>query len=466
MMLKAIPQVKGNYKINAWVFYVLGIMVMVPFHFYINSLDFWMYKLQSNEPRPQPQPKNYIPPSYRTHLFTPVIWDKPSAESEVIRITEAQWTGRNSNETTPPKERSPIQINFTSGVFITFKLSLLAALLICSVWSKRLPAPEKRIQWSLLALSVMFSINTVAMQINCTKMVAWYFAGMLVFASLMNFATGMAVASLYELLSGFSPTHYGFMQSGQNVCAIISSTLQVCLLSMRLRPDIHGCVYFVCGTFILIATTVYFFHIVRNSKCFTYTISQSEGEKKKRPRGEVTAPLSKLIWKIKWYYATFLFVNGTSHVVYPGLAVLVVPVNMDTGSAVWKHVYFVPVITFLSYGLFNLAGREITRIIKTPNNGLVLFVFAVMRIVLVPLLIFCNALPRRHLPVLFNDVEFICFLGVLAFSEGILINLTIVAMPTILDKKEREAVMVLIPFVTTVTTTLASIFNVLINNII
>lgn len=155
----------------------------------------------------------------------------------------------------------------------------------------------------------------------------------------VSVCTGMAIASLYELISKFPPSYYASIQSGHNVCGILSAFLQVCLLSARLPPNQHAAIYFACGTTILIATTVYYCYTINNSQYFIYKIGQNESQTQAKVHLAVPSPRTpvyELLLKIKWYYATLVFIDWTTNIVYPGLVVLVVPFDRDSGNHDWK----------------------------------------------------------------------------------------------------------------------------------
>lgn len=53
-----------------------------------------------------------------------------------------------------------------------------------------------------------------------------------------------------------------------------------------------------------------------------------------------------------------------------------------------------------------------------------------MRIAFVPILMFCNAQPRHHLPVIFDkDYAYVIFIILFAFTNGYLINLCVLHIP-------------------------------------
>ncbi|XP_050501615.1 equilibrative nucleoside transporter 1-like isoform X2 [Diabrotica virgifera virgifera] len=482
--MKALADISDSYIINSKVFYLLGIMVVVPIHFYLNSMDFWMFKFKPPPPGPNhppgpPPPRGRITPStqvfnyfnkelttkhpeikynsedttssFRAHedLIYHVLNNDNSYQAktpakELLQIYPIQLQGSViiNSTTTSPDQRTPFQANFVVAFSINFKVVLLGSLLFCTMWPKKLPPPERRLKLCLTALCILFSVVTLLTQIDTEK----------------GF-TGLALASLYELITKFPCSYYASLQSGNNICGILSAVLQIILLSFRLRPNENGAIQFSVGCFILIFTTIYYFVVFKNSKYFIYRIDTNHEDQ----RNLSTAEWMQIIPKTKWFYATIIFVEGTTHIVYPGLAALVVTPLRGT---LWRDVYFVPVVTYLGYQVCCLIGRESARIVKTPKTGLILFILSAIRIVFVPLLIFCNAQPRKHLPVLFGNTTYIILLSIFAFSEGILINTTIVAIPKKLKQDEKVAAMIMVPLISTITLTMATGLNIFLTNII
>ncbi|XP_072382057.1 equilibrative nucleoside transporter 1-like [Diabrotica undecimpunctata] len=497
--MRTLADLNDSYIINSKVFYLLGIMVVVPINFYLNSMDFWMFKFKPppgpNHPPGPPHPRDRITSttldfnSFNKELTTkdPEIKynseDTPSTfwkhEDLIYHILnnssyQVKTPAKKllqidpkhiqkyiiiNSTTNSPDKRTPFQANFVAAFSINFKVVVLGSLLFCTMWPKKLPPPERRLKLCLTALCILFSIVTLLTQINCEEEQTLFFVGSMIFATFLNCFTGLALASLYELITKFPSSYYASLQSGNNICGIVSAVLQIILLSFRLRPNETGAIQFSVGCLILIFTTIYYFVVFKNSKYFIYRIGTNHEDQ----RNLSSARWMQMLPKTKWFYATIIFVEGTTHIVYPGLAALVVTPLRGT---LWRDVYFVPVITYLGYQVCCLVGRETARIVKTPKTGLVLFVLSAIRIVFVPLLIFCNAQPRKHLPVLFGNTTYIILLSFFAFSEGILINTTIVAIPKKLKQDEKVAAMIMVPIISSITLTMASALNGFLTNII
>lgn len=64
---------------------------------------------------------------------------------------------------------------------------------------------------------------------------------------------------------------------------------------------------------------------------------------------------------------------------------------------------------------------------------------SVARSVFIPVLMFCNAQPRHHLPVyIHNDIYYILITIVFAITNGYLCNLTFILVPIVVDSQEKE----------------------------
>lgn len=65
-----------------------------------------------------------------------------------------------------------------------------------------------------------------------------------------------------------------------------------------------------------------------------------------------------------------------------------------------------------------------------PRKGYVQVLLNILRIVFIPLLMFCNAQPRHHLSVIFDkDYYYFPILLLFAISNGYLANLSVICAP-------------------------------------
>ncbi len=140
-----------------------------------------------------------------------------------------------------------------------------------------------------------------------------------------------------------------------------------------------------------------------------------------------------------WPHAiSAMMVFWVSLALFPPVTVLVVPQNPD--SSEWTGKYFLPITCFLLFNLSDFLGRFTGRFCPIPlkRKFLLLFV-SFSRIILIPLIMLCNASPRSHLPVLFkSEVYYILFMALLGFSNGYVIINAMINGPKFVSEEYRE----------------------------
>ncbi|KAJ8917737.1 hypothetical protein NQ315_005187 [Exocentrus adspersus] len=285
----------------------------------------------------------------------------------------------------------------------------------------------------------------------------------MVLAVLLNVCSAVTMISLFELVTKFPLGYYGTILSGQAICGIFSAIVQICILSMRVPSLFSGLIYFSVGSIIIFSTTIFYLITKKKSKYFIYRISQYEGSSTNPVESRCfldTTKLKAALQRTKWFLGAMVFVQGSTAMVHPGLTALIVSVDRDSGLGdEWNEVYFVPVITFLGFNLFDFLGREMARKIKRPRQACVILVLASVRLILVPFLMLCNAQPRKHMPVVFDDNFYILIICTFGLTQGYLVNLCIISVPRVARKEELEFVTILLPLSAILSMTLCSAFN-------
>ncbi|KAJ8949602.1 hypothetical protein NQ314_008173, partial [Rhamnusium bicolor] len=246
------------------------------------------------------------------------------------------------------KERTPLQASFTSSFSITCQVSMLGFLVVTALFSKRLP-PHQREFWE------HFFLFQEA-----------FFAITIVLAVLLNVSSAVTMISLFELVTKFPLGYFAAVLSGQALCGIFSSLVQILTLSINSRnPTTSAFIFFGVGSLIILLTTVFYLITKRKSKYFIYRIGQYEGTSRDGTQEKWTVNLFKMktaLQRTKWYLGSIVFVKGSSAMIHPGLAALVVSEDKDSGLGnAWNEIYFVPVITFLCFHSSDFIGREVAR---------------------------------------------------------------------------------------------------------
>ncbi|XP_018565559.1 equilibrative nucleoside transporter 1 [Anoplophora glabripennis] len=451
--MNKVTEVRDSYFVTYGVFYSMGVLTFVPYFFCILATDYWMFKFRDPSRGGPVQPDRPTPPPIPPDDF----------EDFAFLVDGAEDSGR-------ARDRTQLQASFTSSFSITYQVSLLGFLVVTALFRKKLPPPSKRIKAALFSMLVLFLIHTAFTKINTDSFQEAFFAIAMILAVLLNLSSAIIMVSLFELVINFPIGYYGTILSGQAICGVVSAIVQICVQSIRLHYLTSALIYFMVGSVIILATTIFYLITKQKSKYFIYRIGQYEDTTQHPVDKKFSFNMDKLkgaLQSTKWFLGAMVFVQGSTAMVHPGLAALIVSVERDSGGGdQWNEIYFVPVVTFLGFHACDLIGREVARKIQRPRNAFVILALASLRLVLVPLLMLCNAQPRRHMPVMFGDNQYMIFIYMFALSQGYLVNLCIISVPRVAKKEELEFVTVLLPLFSVLSVAICSTFNLVIISLI
>ncbi|XP_007484051.1 equilibrative nucleoside transporter 1 isoform X1 [Monodelphis domestica] len=169
------------------------------------------------------------------------------------------------------------------------------------------------------------------------------------------------------------------------------------------------------------------------------SVEVEQGVAKPNPQSTYEKPSIIAILKEIWVLAlSVCFVFTITIGVFPSITAEVK--STIAGTSNWKN-YFTPVTCFLTFNIFDWAGRSLTSVFMWPkkDSRYLLPALVVSRIVFVPLLMLCNVHPRKNLPVVFHhDAWFIVFMIFFAFSNGYLASLCMCFGPKKVKSSEAE----------------------------
>ena len=100
--------------------------------------------------------------------------------------------------------------------------------------------------------------------------------------------------------------------------------------------------------------------------------------------------------KKAWVFHTAIFLGfGATLAVFPGVTVLIEPSSRESNS--WNDIYFVPVCCFIVFNFGDYLGKQLATAFKWPKPTTmgqgILLLLTLSRLVLIPLLMFCNVSP-------------------------------------------------------------------------
>ncbi|XP_066930695.1 equilibrative nucleoside transporter 1-like [Clytia hemisphaerica] len=187
------------------------------------------------------------------------------------------------------------------------------------------------------------------------------------------------------------------------------------------------------------------------------TITNKEDTKeddKQEKEGETTNNNNKdinylrIIKKIKCMMLTVYITFLVTLSVFPSLTARIESTWTDQNK--WTESLFVLVGCFLTYNLFDYIGKSAVSFFQKPTNERpwLLVVLAALRVLFIPLFLFCNVQPRlSNIPVAFShDSLPIIFMALFAFTGGYLGSLPFIYGPSMVEPHEQEITATLIVF--------------------
>ncbi|XP_063930942.1 equilibrative nucleoside transporter 3-like [Zophobas morio] len=374
-------------------FYALGVVTLVPSSFVTTATDYWLYK---------------------------------------FRDIDSNASYNSGNKTT-------LQADFTSNYSIVSNVSYVAFIVVTSRLLRTRVGIVKRTIGSLSVIIFLLILTCIFVEVDTDPWQKGFYVFTLIIGFFLTGMSGVFMVTLFELAVKFPFNHVLTMFSGQAICGILAALVQIFALGIGGGPQTTGLVYFLIGMLFIFFSQMGFVVAWRKSDFFRNHMLK---EAAVRGRFEFSKEvIVSAINKSKFYMLSMFIVLGGTVMLHPGVITLVSSVDKGNGNP-WNDTYFGPVVNFLFFHLFDFMGREAAIFFKKPTKGLIVFAISCCRIPLIPLILFCNATPRYHLPVVFDaDYAYIIFLIVFAFSNGYLVNISIVMVPEVTDEKERPFAM-------------------------
>ncbi|XP_011502781.1 PREDICTED: equilibrative nucleoside transporter 1 [Ceratosolen solmsi marchali] len=395
-----------RYNIAYIIFYLLGISTLIPWNFFITADDYWMYKFREIK----------------------------SNKSQCIDFNGIE----NSNKTN-------LQTRFTSYISISSAISNTLFLIINTFISKKISLSTRMIG-SQLIIIIIFIVTSSFVRINTDKYQNIFFIITLISVVLVNAASAVFSGSLLGIIGQFSAKYITAMSAGQALGGIFTALTEILSLWIGAIPEVSGLLYFIIGDIILLISLIVYI-ILEKAAFFKYHVSikiEHLSSLEVNIDDEISFSCEQIsysqILKKIWQYGFSLFlIFFITMTVYPSITVLIESERKGYGH-VWNDIYFVPVVTYLIFSCGDYIGRILSGVFIWPRNKpWLVILLSISRGVFVPAFLYCNAQPRRYLPVYIHDDGFYILLMILfALSNGYLCNIVFMLIPLIVNSKEKE----------------------------
>ncbi|KPI96855.1 Equilibrative nucleoside transporter 1 [Papilio xuthus] len=298
------------------------------------------------------------------------------------------------NNVTMFVRKTQFQAEFTSYLNVATAIPNLIFLVLNSLYGHLIPL-KRRLQGSLVVVTLTFLFTTALVQVDSDEWQSTFFVITIVTVVIMTAGSAVFTGGIVGIASKFSKEYMAAVVAGQSLGGIIAAIAQIISLAFKISP----------------------LHTSNRHRDVSMVV----------------------IMKKIWVYAFSIFaVFAISMAVYPAVTVLVESHPVTKGTD-WNNIFFVPVVNYLIFNCGDYSGRLAAGFLLRPNNQWLIAVASVLRVIGVPMLMLCNAQPRKHLPVLFLwDYEYIIIMILFAFSNGYLTNIVMINATRVVEIHERE----------------------------
>ncbi|XP_074029993.1 equilibrative nucleoside transporter 3-like isoform X2 [Leptinotarsa decemlineata] len=338
------------------------------------------------------------------------------------------WMFKFRNTTAPAHDisRTSLQSLYQSTSMIATSVPSVLFTILGTIYAGRIDS-RKCILSALTVILSVFVIFSLFSQINTDSWQTGFFV-----MTMMLMGVNSATLAIYQmfsmiLLAKFPINFLKWFLLGTGG-GILTDLIQIICISVT-DSDIDGAlIYFSTGT-ILIVAQISMTSGIKYTKLYAY-YSEDSAEDQKRKDNKFSwsevKEVAKDIWPAGVMIVMILF---SMTCVHPSITSLVVSQQMNEGA--WGRKYFTPVITFLLSDISSMVGRILSFGRVTRSNYPIWMGVTMIRTILsVSFIIFCNAQPRSHLPVFFDeDWQFILFIILFNFSGGLLMNVSCLSVP-------------------------------------
>ncbi|KFM82624.1 Equilibrative nucleoside transporter 3, partial [Stegodyphus mimosarum] len=382
-----------RYHVVRLTMYLFGITSLLPWNFFIQANDYWMYKFRN--------------------VSAPF---DPSSE-----------------------DKTDLQTIFSSYLAIASKVPYVCFLLVNAYVSNRC-LPSKRIQWPLMAMILLFALTTAIVFVNTDNSQRTFFAVTIAIVVAINSMCGFVQGGGTGIAGSLPKRFMGYNVNGMALGGMLASVAQILSLIGDTKPTDSAFFYFATATIFLCITFVYFRLTLRSELFNFYMSKQTSMMKKNKPNEDIRKVSNWAIFKKIWVYAvSIVLVFWVTLAVMPAIVVLVISTSPD--DTLWTGRLFLPVACFLLFNTADLVSRLFAMRVAIPTRfKYVTLALALLRVVFIPLLMLCNAYPRKHLPVVFDsDVDFIIIVIFFALTGGYVCTIVLTQGPKQVKEELHES---------------------------
>ncbi|TGZ72525.1 hypothetical protein CRM22_002038 [Opisthorchis felineus] len=405
-----------KYNITYVIFFVAGVGCLLPWNFFCTAIPYFQYKLRNTSAKNS----TIIAPDHMSHEqvlfgnYLALCSMLPLAAFTILNLFIMKWISA--------------FIRYVLGSTIIFLMFVLTVILI---------RIEMNAQIFLgLTLASIVIINS---------------AGAIVQGSLLGIASVLPSRNIRACLEG------------QALAGVLAALAQIASLAGASNFTTSAFAYFLIALAILGTSIIMTLMLKRNAHFKSYWDAETcikvddtktqDGEENFLRLSELRSEtvlefdqhhvtqrssghLLKSLYEMWIHGGCAMLTLMYTLMLFPALLQPIKSVHFNPDNT-WSSVFFVPVIVFLSFNVFDWIGRTLAGFVKWPrrNQRWILLAICLARVVFVPLCMFMNQQPRKHLSVVFNhDAYPIILVILLGLTNGYFLSLAMTYGPRLLSQ--------------------------------
>ncbi|XP_071987469.1 equilibrative nucleoside transporter 3 [Engystomops pustulosus] len=316
---------------------------------------------------------------------------------------------------------------------------------------------QARVLSSLVVMLLIFILITVLVKVDTSYWTQEFFAFTLICVAILSGASNILTASVFGVTGRFPMKHSQSLISGQAMGGTVSALAAILDLSIASNVTDSALAYFLTAdVFLLVCIIVYLIFPRMEYSSYYLNVNEERPNISDDESSEETANTSKtnsppilpILKKVKVLAACLFYTFFISIIIFPTISAGIESVDKYTGS-VWTNKYFTPMTCFLVYNFADWSGRQITTWIQSPGpDSKILPTLVFLRTLFIPLFMFCNYQPRKHIFQVFfqSDIYPVIFTALLGLSNGYLSTLSMVYGPKVVPKELSEGTAIVMSF--------------------
>ncbi|XP_017860133.1 PREDICTED: equilibrative nucleoside transporter 1 [Drosophila arizonae] len=283
-----------------------------------------------------------------------------------------------------------------------------------------------RIVYSILLEIVILIITVVLAMLDSYEWPGIFFWATMTSIVLINMCNGIYQSTIYGLVAALPPKYTGAVVLGSNISGCFATIMSMLCATFFTSMRTSAIYYFVTAILILLFCFDTYFALPLTK--FYRHYEMLNNEKKSDSRSQLNVPYWQIFKKASPQLFNVFFTFFVTLAVFPA-------VHSDIKGSddfIIGSKYFTLVTCFLTFNVFAMLGSLTTSWVQWPKPKY-LVVPVVLRVVFIPLLLFCNYVPKdivRTLPVyITNEWVYWLIAIIMSYSSGYLSSLGMMYAP-------------------------------------